>query len=279
MTIELGPDLQAWAWVPLATMRSMGAFAVAPLFGSRFVPVQLRVALGLACGVLLSLLVAGGPEGGAAWATGDAGRALAASMGSPIAYGLRLGGELLFGLAMGFLSLLFLSAIQMAGQLMDTEVGFAMVNVLDPQFGSQLPLLGAFLNVLGVLVFLALDGHLLLLRALRDSVLIIPLGAAGLPLGAGELVSRAISAALVTAVKLAAPVLAALFLTSVALGVVARAVPQMNVFVVGLPLRVAVGLAVLVLALPYFAALLAPALSETFSFIDRLVGLVAAGGR
>jgi flagellar biosynthetic protein FliR len=273
VTIELGPDLATWALVPLAALRCLGAFAVAPLYGSRFVPAQLRVALGLACGVLLASLAvrAAGPS-----AAGQA-NPWAGIAGSPLAYGLQCGGEALFGLAVGYICLLFLSAIQIAGQVMDTEVGFAMVSVLDPQFGVQLPLIGSFLNVLGVLVFLALDGHLLLLRALRDSVLLIPLGGAGLPASVGALVLRAVAAAFVTALKLAAPVLAAMLLTSVAVGIVARSVPQMNVFVVGLPLRIAIGLAVLVLALPYFAALLAPALSDTFTLIDRLTAAVAGG--
>lgn len=271
MTLEFGPDLATLAMVPLAALRCLGAFAVAPLYGSRFVPAQVRVALGLCCGLLLVPLVASAGSAGAGlnpWAS------LAES---PLAYGLRCGAEVLFGLAAGYLALLFLSTIQIAGQVMDTEVGFAMVSVLDPQFGVQLPLLGSFMNVLGVLVFLALDGHLLLLRALRDSVSLVPLGGLALAPATGDLIIRAFAGAFVTALKLAAPVLAALFLTSVAVGIVARSVPQMNVFVVGLPLRVAVGLAVLVLALPYFAALLAPAMAGTFDLIDRLIAVV--GGR
>lgn len=269
MTIEFGADLAELMALPLASLRFLGVFAVAPLFGSRFLPAQVRVALGLACGALLVPVAVAASTG-----AGDLNPwvGLAAS---PLAYGLRCAAEVLFGLGVGYLSLLFLAAMQIAGQAMDISVGFAMVNVIDPQFGIQLPLLGSFLNVLGILVFLALDGHLLLLRAVRDSVLLIPLGGVGLPPGAAQVFFRAFAATFVTALKLAAPVLAALLLTSVAVGIVARTVPQMNVFVVGLPLRVAVGLGILVLSLPYLGSVLAPALAGIYDFINRLMAGMA----
>lgn len=271
MTLEFGSDLAYLAALPLVGLRCLGTFAVAPLFGSRFVPAQLRVALGLLCGALLVPLALG--------AAGPLGRLAAGSawnpLASPVEYALRCAGEMLLGLGVGYLALLFLAAVQVAGQVMDMELGFAMVNVLDPQFGFQLPLLGSFLNLLGVLVFLALDGHLLLLRAMRDSVLLLPPGGVGLAAGAGELLVRAFAAVFVTALKLAAPIVAALFLVSVALGIVARTVPQMNVFVVGLPLRIAVGIAVLLLSLPYLGAVLAPALGGVFETINRLLAGLA----
>lgn len=264
MTLEFGTDPAYLAALPLVGLRCLGTFAVAPLFGSRFVPAQVRVALGLLFGALLVPL-----------ALSSVPALPLGTLSSPFEYAIRCGGEMLLGLGVGYLSLLFLTATQVAGQVMDMELGFAMVNVLDPQFGLQLPLLGSLFNLIGVLVFLALDGHLLLVRALRDSVLLLPLGGIGVTAGAGELLVRAFAAVFVTALKLAAPVVAALFLVSVALGIVARTVPQMNVFVVGLPLRIAVGIAVLMLSLPYLSAVLAPALGGVFETINRLLAGLA----
>ncbi len=272
MTIQFGPDLTALAVVPLAALRCLGVFAVAPLFGSRFVPAQVRVALGLCCGMLLVPLATARFGGAGVPDTVNPWLGLAAA---PAGYVLRCAGEVVFGLGIGYLGLLFLSALQVAGQIMDTEIGFSMVNVLDPQFGVQLPLLGSLFNVLGILVFLSLDGHLMLLRAVTDSVRLIPLGGVGMPPGVGDLLIRAFAGTFVTALKIAAPVLAALLLTNVALGIVARTVPQMNVFVVGLPLRVAVGLGVLVVSLPFAATVVGPALFRCFDFIDRLIAAVA----
>jgi len=271
MTIEFGPDIARYAALPFMALRCLGVFAVAPLFGSRFVPVQVRVALGVICGLLLAPLAAAvqapDPSAGA--------NSMSELLASPAAYALRCAAELLLGLGIGYLALLFLAAVQMAGQVMDTELGFGMVNVLDPQSGFQLPLLGSLLNLIGILVFLALDGHLLLVRALRESVALVPPGAVGLHAGAGELLLRAFAASFTTALKVAAPVLAALFLTSAALGIVARTVPQMNVFVVGLPLRIAVGLAVLLVSLPLTGTVLAPALGGVFDMINRLLAGMA----
>jgi flagellar biosynthetic protein FliR len=264
MTFEFGTDPAYLAALPLVGLRCLGTFAVAPLFGSRFVPAQVRVALGLLFGVLLLPL-----------AFGAAPPIPMATVASPFEYAVRCGGELLLGLGVGYLALLFLTAAQVAGQVMDMELGFAMVNVLDPQFGFQLPLMGSLLNLIGILVFLALDGHLLLVRALRDSVLLLPPGGTGISAGAGELLVRAFATVFVTALKLAAPVVAALFLVSVALGIVARTVPQMNVFVVGLPLRIAVGITVLMLAMPYLGAVLGPALAGAFETINRLLAGLA----
>ncbi len=274
MTIQFGPDLAALAAVPLAALRCLGVFAVAPLYGSRFVPVQVRIALGLCCGVLLAP-VALGHMGGAGAGVPDAVNPWLGLAAFPAGYAVRCAGEVVFGLGIGYLGLLFLSALQIAGQIMDTEVGFSMVNVLDPMSGVQLPLLGSLWNVLGILVFLALDGHLLLLRAIAGSVKLIPLGGVGMPPELGDLLIRAFAGTFVTAVKIAAPVLAAMFLTNVALGVVARTVPQMNVFVVGLPLRVIVGMGVLIVSLPFAATVVGPAMQGAFDFIDRLIAAVA----
>jgi flagellar biosynthetic protein FliR len=273
MTIEFGADFARYAALPLVGLRCLGVFAVAPLLGSRFVPVQARVALGIIFALLLVPLAASS-AGGAPFASGPA-DPWGAVLASPAAYLLRCIAELLLGLAIGYLSLLFLAAVQMAGQIIDTELGFGMVSVLDPQSGSQLPLVGSLLNLVALLVFLALDGHLLLLRAVKESVVLVPPGAVGLVAGTGELFLRAFAASFATALKLAAPVLAALFLTSAALGIVARTVPQMNVFVVGLPLRVGVGLAILLLSLPLAGAVLSPALDGVFDTINRLVAGMA----
>ncbi len=220
MTLEIGTNLAYLAALPLVSLRCLGTFAVAPLFGSRFVPAQVRVVLGLLCGVLLVPLALGGAGGEAAAGAAGPLATLAAggswgALASPMEYAIRCAAEVLLGLGVGYLALLFLAAAQIAGQVMDMELGFAMVSVLDPQFGLQLPLIGSLLNLLGVLVFLALDGHLLLMRALRDSVLLLPPGGLGLDAGAAELLLRAFAATFVTALKLAAPVVAALFLVVV----------------------------------------------------------------
>ena len=154
---------------------------------------------------------------------------------------LMLLGELVLGLVMGMTVQFLFMGIQSGGELLGFQIGFTMVNVVDPLSGMQNSATAYFLWMVSILSFLALDGHLFMLKALADSFYLIPAG--GLLIG--EVLLRQIfdlSAQLfVLAVKIAAPVMLALFLTEVALGLMNRAAPQMQVMMVGFPLKIAIG--------------------------------------
>lgn len=240
--------------------RCAGLFSVAPVIGSRYVPAQLRIAL---AGVLALTLLpqASLPAGG-----------LPQSLP---AYVLAVIGETLVGLAIGWVAQLVFAAAQLGGELLDMQMGFGMVNVIDPQFGTQVPLIGNFQYMLAALIFLAVDGHHLLIRALASSTKLLPIAGAGFSPQLAWFVVDNVAALFVTALKIVAPVLGAIFLTNVALGLVARSMPQMNVFVVGMPLQLAVGALVLVVAMPLYVALLEgtfDGLTRTLSDLLRLFG-------
>lgn len=165
--------------------------------------------------------------------------------------------ELVVGLAMGFVVSLFFYALQVAGQLMDVPIGFGMVNVLDPHFGGQIPILGQFQNMLAVLVFFTINGHHAVLRALAESYVLVPVGAAAWDGPVAQVVVDAVGASFLLGVRIGVPVMAAAFLTDVALGIVNRAVPQINVFITGYPIKIFVGLLVVAVALPIYVSLLA----------------------
>ncbi|BDG59368.1 flagellar biosynthetic protein FliR [Caldinitratiruptor microaerophilus] len=218
--------------------RVIGLFVTAPVLGNPSIPAQLRVALAMAV-ALLALPAAGGVR------LPDSLPALA-----PLA--LR---ELVIGMVLGFVPTLLLAAVQFAGEILDVDLGFSIVSTLDPLNQQPLPLLGNFQYLLALLFFLAVDGHHGLLLTVLGSFRLLPAGAppgdlAGLDRHvlalAGEIFRLGLS--------LAAPVLVALFLTTVAIAVVGRAVPQMNVFVVGLPVKTGAGLALLAALVPLYAA-------------------------
>ena len=150
-------------------------------------------------------------------------------------------GELLLGLVMGMAVQFLFMGIQSGGELLGFQIGFTMVNVVDPLSGMQNSATAYFLWMVSILTFLAFDGHLLMLKALADSFYLVPAG--GLLLG--DVLLRQVfdlSAQLfVLAIKIAAPVMIALFLTEVALGLMNRAAPQMQVMMVGFPLKIAIG--------------------------------------
>ncbi len=211
-----------------------------PIFGYRGIPNQVRIGLALSLTILLFPVIQGLeipiPD-------------------NVISFALLVGKEVLAGLIIGFATLLLFMGIQMSGRIIDIQVGFAIANVIDPQSQERVSLIGQFEYLLAILIFLSMDGHHFLLRALERSFELIPPGGARFPNTlTGEMVALA-GGLFEVAIRIGAPVLAALFITTVALGLIARTVPQMNVFIVGLPLKIGVGLLAIALSLPLFVYL------------------------
>jgi flagellar biosynthetic protein FliR len=159
----------------------------------------------------------------------------------PLAMGLMILGELVLGLIMGMAVNFLFVGIQSGGELLGFQMGFTMVNVADPLSGIQNGAAAYFLWMVSILTFLTLDGHLLMLKALADSFRLVPAG--GLLLG--DVLVRQVfdlsTQLFVIALKVAAPVMVALFLTEIALGLMNRAAPQMQVMLIGFPLKIAAG--------------------------------------
>lgn len=254
----------------LILARTSGIFAVAPFLGSRYIPATVRAALAFLVSILLLPLVPGAGVGAQ----------------NIIGYATVLLSEAVIGLLIGYASLLILVGVQVAGQILDLDMGFSIVNVVDPHLNIESPLIGNFQYLLGLLFFLTVDGHYWLLAALAQSFRALPPGAAGF-LGSGLAVQgstagQGLAGSLVDlfaqmfaiAVKLALPILAGLFLTTVALGIVARTVPQLNVFMVGLPLKAVVGMALLAVVLPLYVFALDSALGRMYtSFFGVIANL------
>lgn len=157
--------------------------------------------------------------------------------------------EALVGLLIGFTAYLILSAIQIAGGLIDFQMGFAIANVIDPQTGAQSPLMGQYLYTLGLLFLLSFNGHHLLIDGIFNSYHFIPIDQPWIPLGHSNIVNymaRSFSSMFLVAFQMSIPVVGSLFLVDVALGIVARTVPQLNIFVVGIPVKMVVGFIVII---------------------------------
>ncbi|NLU49757.1 MAG: flagellar type III secretion system protein FliR [Syntrophomonadaceae bacterium] len=240
--------------------RVSGLFLSAPVYSSRQIPVQLRV--------LFALLLA----------------AVMASTGVPRyeinisntgLFLLALLQEMLTGYALGLVAYMVFAGIQLAGQLMDMQMGFGIVNVVDPQSGIQVPLIGNFNYLLALLVFLGINGHHLLLLALHQSYQFVPvLGVSFVP-GFTRFVVELGAYMFVVGLKIAAPVVAALFVADVALGFMARTVPQMNVFLVGIPLKILGGILMLLVFLPVYIWFLQVLFARFFGYLDQAVSVLA----
>ncbi len=160
--------------------------------------------------------------------------------------------EFLVGMALGFVSYLIFTAVYLAGQIIDTKIGFGMVNILDPVSNIQVPVTANLYFTVSMLVFLMLKGHHMLIKALCDSFYLIPIGKAVWTDGLTAQVARTFSDVFILGLKISAPIIATILVTDVALGIISRTVPQINVFFVGMPVKILLGMVVMILTIPLF---------------------------
>ena len=161
--------------------------------------------------------------------------------------------EITIGLAVAYSARLMFTAVQIAGTVVDFQMGFGVVNVIDPQTETQVSVTAQFQNILAILFFLALDAHHIIIGAIVESFFLINPFQINFSTFTPEIILLLFKATFVTAVKIAAPIMAILFFISVGLGLVARTVPQMNVFIVGFPLQIGVGLFMVGLSMSFFS--------------------------
>jgi flagellar biosynthetic protein FliR len=146
------------------------------------------------------------------------------------------------GLLMGLMSSLFFSAFFTAGSFIDTQIGFKMGGVLDPKYGTNTTLSGNLLNILALCIFLILDGHLQVLKILSYSYLYSPVGNADFLINVYSLFTSAFSLTFLAAFKIALPIILIIFFTDVILVVMIKYMPQLNIFVIGIPIKLITGL-------------------------------------
>jgi flagellar biosynthetic protein FliR len=168
--------------------------------------------------------------------------------------------EFMIGLLLGLSIRLIFGAIELAGEFVGFQMGFAMANIIDPQSGLDTTLLAQFYYLLGLLIFLSIDGHHWFFRALVQSFHLLSPGEfypqEGLYIHLLNLSGRMF----LIAFKIVAPVTAILFLIQLTLGIVARMVPQVNILISSFPLTISVGMIFLGLSMellgPYLKTLL-----------------------
>ena len=156
--------------------------------------------------------------------------------------------EVIVGLFVGLLAYIIMSAIQVAGGFIDFQMGFAIANVIDPQTGAQSPLVGQFMNTLALLLLIALNGHHLLLDGIFYSYQFIPMDVSLAAFGQEnyvEFIMKTFAGVFAVAFQMSIPIVATLFLVDIALGITARTVPQLNIFVIGFPIKIGVSFIVL----------------------------------
>lgn len=232
--------LAAFLW-PLA--RVLGLIMTAPLFGEGTVPTRAKLGLG----VLLTVAIA--PTVGA---LPDVAPASFSGLGI-------LAQQVLIGIMLGLCMKLLFSAVQSAGEYIGLQMGLSFATFFDPGTNSNTSVLSRLLNMMTLLVFLALDGHLLMLAGLAHSFTVLPVADAPLSgNGIGRLLEW-IAEVLILGLIMALPLVTALLTMNLAMGILNRTAPQLSVFAVGFPLSLLAGLVMLTIVLP-----------QTAPFLERL---------
>lgn len=160
--------------------------------------------------------------------------------------------ELLFGVVLSFVTTMFINITFTAGNIIDTQMGFGMVNVFDPQSGAQVAVTGNLFNIVLLICFFALNGHQKLIHILYQTLEAIPVGMVRPTPQLAVTAAEAFCNSFLLAIHVAMPFIASGLLAEVALGVIIRTVPQMNMFVVGIPLKVLIGFLMLIMVMPIF---------------------------
>jgi len=225
--------LRGWYW---PFLRLSALLLVAPVFSAGTVSVRVRIALAVVVAALLAPLAAPAspPD---------------AISGIGLLLAVR---EVAIGLCIGFIMQMVFAAVIVAGETVAMSMGLGFAMTVDPQNGVQVPVVSQLNVILATLLFLAIDGHLVLLMALGESFRLLPVAQPGLAFDSFGNVAAFGAQIFATALLLALPALTAVLMINIAFGVITRAAPQLNIFAVGFPVTILAGFFFMLLALPGF---------------------------
>jgi flagellar biosynthetic protein FliR len=245
----------------LVLIRLSTFVAVAPILGSPNVLTEAKAALALTLTVVLVPVVPYRAED------------LPLNLWAMISLGV---GEMVIGLILATMVRLVLETANLAGEYLSFQMSMTMVNLMDPQSGTQVPIVSRLVYIIFVLIFLIVNGHYLALKAIADSFKVAPVGYLVLdrPIMFTEIM-QATGRMYILAIKIAAPVVGLLFCVKVSFGVVAKAVPQMQVLFVGMPLFILAGLAVTGFTMSFWPRLIAQGLYEAQEAMARILEILA----
>lgn len=225
----------------LILLRVSAMIIMIPILGDRMIPVRIKAGLSLLITFLIFPFLQTAP-----WR-------LSSDIFSLV---FRMAGEIIIGVMIGFVGRLIFDGIQLAGQLIGFQMGFSIVNVIDPVNNEQVSIIAQFQYLIAMLIFLIMNGHHIFLYAIAESFTIIPPLGFHFSGGLMQLLLVFVKNMLEVSIKTGAPIIAVLLFLSVGMGLVARTVPQINIFIVGFPLQIAIGLIGIGLTLPIFVTVL-----------------------
>lgn len=252
-TTELTALIGSYLW-PLFRVSAM--VASSPVFGTRSVPTKVKVMTAIAItSVLVPILPV--PE---------------VDVFNPLSI-LIIAQQILIGVIIGFTVQLVFSAVITGGQIVAMQMGLGFSLMVDPQNGAQSPVLSQFYTLMVMLVYLAIDGHLVLVEVLADSFKTMPISAQGLVADDFMQVVRWGTNIFAGGMAIALPAIASLLVVNVAFGIMTRSAPQLNIFAIGFPITMMLGFILVMVTLPNVAPKSISLFSEAYHLIQSVLGI------
>ena len=245
----------------LVMLRVSGLVISSPIFGRVNIPNIAKIGLALSLGFLFFVTF---PQTENLYYT------------TLVGFLLLCAAELLLGMALAYVSNVFFSmTVFTAGQLIDMQIGFGIVNVFDAQNQTQAPMMGTVLNIMMLIVFFLVNGHLRLIEIIYITVEGMPIGSLVISYAIGLAALEVFVRAFMLGVMMALPIIASGLTLEIGFGMMMRAVPQLHMFVVGIPLKMLVGLIVFAITIPVFANFTDRIFTEMFLGIDHMFAAFA----
>lgn len=222
----------------LIMMRMLGMIVVAPFFSSVLIPMRIKAILAFGITmvifpILSEQMVISIPE-------------------SMIEYTILIINEVIVGLTIGLVVAIIFGVFQLAGQFFSIQMGFGISEVFDPLSQIHVPLVGQFLALFGTLIFFLVHGHIVLIEAVHESYIKVPVldivKSSG-PLS--QVMIDAFTSMFSVALKISLPIIGTLFIVSLCMGLLAKFAPQMNILMLGFPIYITIGFMMLILLLPF----------------------------
>ncbi len=239
-----------WVFTRIAAM-----FAIAPIIGSRLIPVRIRIVTAFSISLVVLVTLPPIPQ-----------YELFSYQGLLIMLN-----QILIGISMGFIVQLVFNAVTLGGEVIAMTMGLGFAQMVDPQSGIQVPVVSQFYVVTSTLLFLAYDGHIILISMIAQSFISLPIQPLGIPAGFVWHLLEWASNLFIGAILLSMPIITGLLITNVTMGVMTRSAPQLNIFAVGFPLTMLIGFILILLTLPAFAPGFAEMLEKSYALIKELL--------
>lgn len=249
-TEQIGAWIGSYFW---PFVRISALFMAAPVFGAQMVPVRIRILLAFTMSLLVAPLLPAAPAVDPVSLPGV----------------MLIVQQVLIGAAMGFMVHMVFQTLVIAGEAMANGMGLGFARMVDPANGVQVPVISQFLIIMATMLFVTLNGHLMLIDLLVRSFEILPIGQGGLTPAGFRMVAAWGSQMFAGALMVALPAVTAMLVVNISMGVITRAAPQLNIFAVGFPLMILLGF--------IFIALTTPAMLNQFTrlMMDSFDGIIA----